>query len=105
MHRFVFKFSMLAMAAFVMPLAGPAFAQESQQTTQESQQSRELQQLRAKEPMYGQRCVDNVDRVAPQPGTGAVESAGSGQRTQLYRSCLNGNGEIPGSLGYFGRSN
>src|SRR6266508_697943 len=100
MHRLVFKFSMLATAAFAMtlPLAGPAFAQESQQ-------ARELQELRAKESMYGQQCVGNVDRVAPESGTGVGESASGGQRTQLYRSCLNNGGAVPGSLGYFGRSN
>ncbi len=107
MHRLVFKFSMLATAAFAMtlPLAGPAFAQESQQTTRESQQARELQELQAKESMYGQQCVGNVDRVAPESGTGVGESASGGQRTQLYRSCLNNGGAVPGSLGYFGRSN
>jgi hypothetical protein len=99
---------MLAMAASIMtlPLTRPTFAQESQQP-QQSQQSRESQeaQERAKVLRYGQQCTEQVDRVAPQSGSGVVEPSGSGQRVPLYRSCLDSNGVIPGSLGYFGRSN
>jgi hypothetical protein len=97
---------MLAMAASIMtlPLTRLTFAQESQQPQQQQRESQEAQE-RAKVLMYGRQCVEQVDRVAPQSGSGVVEPSGSGQRVPLYRSCLDSNGVIPGSLGYFGRSN
>ena len=109
MLRLVFKFSMLMMAASAMtlPLTAPMLAQESQQPQQpqQSRESQEVQELRAKVLRYGQQCTEQVDRVAPQSGSGVVEPSGSGQRVPLYRSCLDNSGAIPGSLGFFGRPN
>jgi hypothetical protein len=102
MLHLVCKFSIraIAVSAIALPLVGSVFAQESQSKAQASQESK------AKASMYHQQCVDQVDRVAPQSDTGVGDqTVRESQRYPLYRSCLGNGGRIPGSLGYFGRSN
>jgi hypothetical protein len=110
MLHLVCKFSTRALAvsaiAFMaVPLVSSAFAQEAQEPKAQASQESASQESKAKASMYGQQCVEQVDRVAPQSGTGAGDQASrEGQRTPLYRSCLDNGGRIPGSLGYFGRA-